>query len=253
MARLHAVLTLGPKSCEDEDRDQTKHPAIAGVGRCSAQLPRATDREVNADAATAPGTPWAGRPPQRCRPTRDASPPLVRSARTATDRAAVGAASCSCPHRTCPCRACPCRGCRACRGRLPDACPPWHPACRVGLPTRPAGCRRTGWHRVDPRNPRPGMPGAGCPVNWPPAPPHLQVPPLPWCWSRHQRSPRYPATHRAPRAPSACCVRRLGRAATTAVRAAWRTRFDTGADSVVPRNRVSRAISSACPCIRNTS
>ena len=67
-------------------------------------------------------------------PTTSTMPPragcvaaLGRSARTAADRAAT----CSCP-----CRASPCRGCRACRGRLPDACAPWHPACRVGLATQ---------------------------------------------------------------------------------------------------------------------
>jgi hypothetical protein len=45
----------------------------------------------------------------------------------------------------------------------------------------------------------------------------------------------------------------LGGRTTTAVNAAWTSRFDNGADSAVPFPIVSRAMASVVPCIQNTS
>jgi hypothetical protein len=107
-----------------------------------------------------------------------------------------------------PYPACPSRGCRACRGRLLDAGAPWHPSYRVGLPTPPAGCQRTGRYRFDPRKPSPGMPGVDCLVDWRPAPPRRQRPArLPSGWSG---CPPQPGRGRSRSGPRAAKRRRPG-------------------------------------------
>jgi len=116
---------------QDDYRDQTKHPAIARLGRFSAHLPSAPDGDLTPDVATAQLRVQIDQlevpPKARCSaaprsPSKDCCGPGSRRGAT-------------CP---CPCRVCPYRGRRACPGRLPDPCALCHPACRVGLATRRA-------------------------------------------------------------------------------------------------------------------
>ena len=116
---------------QDDYRDQTKHPAIARLGRFSAYLPSAPDGDLTPDVATAQLRVQIDQlevpPKARCSaaprsPSKDCCGPGSRRGAT-------------CP---CPCRVCPYRGRRACPGRLPDPCALCHPACRVGLATRRA-------------------------------------------------------------------------------------------------------------------